>query len=96
LKGIGHKFQGLDEPFKEWFESLRDGPQIDDKIVAHTNSLSEWFAELSLNQKIVVGLSTLILLAILWMIFAMLRRLRRWYRRKRIPKNINLHLDRDN
>lgn len=82
-----------------WFEQLGSSKQIDE--VAHlfmTDALI-WLQSLSLNQRLVFCFSLLLTMIFLKNVFAMISRIfvksRRWFRRKRIPKEVNLHLDRD-
>ena len=89
----------LIENFIDWFEGLRDQPQIDEQVIDSLATAYAWFLQLSLNQKLVVAGIALASLMLISVVLLGLKKfaqyLRKWIRRKRIPKNINLHLDRD-
>lgn len=87
------------EAFRTWFSSLREGDQLDDQVINSLGSLLEWFLNLSQNQQYVVlafvAVTIFVLLCVSKACYNIFFRVRRWYRRKRIPKNIDLHIDRD-
>jgi hypothetical protein len=83
----------------QWFSGLSDSPQLDDQVVMSFATLRDWFVSLSLNQQLVVLLLLFCCVLVVFGIYrgfrVSQRNLRLWYRRKRIPKSIDLHLDRD-
>jgi hypothetical protein len=91
-------FNMIDE-FIDWFDSLGDIEQIDQYLIQLLETSHTWFAGLSSNQQLLTILLTLVFLSLLRLSIIFVYRkfisIRRWYRRKRIPKNINLHLDKD-
>ncbi len=82
-----------------WFERLASSKQIDEILILGLNDVSLWIQNLSTNQRVVVAVSAFVFIIILkYMSRYGLRifiSLRRWLRRKCIPKKVNLHLDRE-
>ena len=82
-----------------WFDGLNDTAQIDDVVVDSLSSFIGWLNILSFNQQLVLLFLAVALIALIsrlaWLARSMFVRCRKWYRRKRIPSNINLHLDGD-
>ena len=87
------------ENIKDWFNSLSEQPQIDERILNSFSNFISWLAQLSLNQKLVLLAALIIWLFIVYLVFKLLfllvLKVQKWSRRKRIPNNKNLHLDRD-
>ncbi|AXT74237.1 hypothetical protein DBX26_25025 (plasmid) [Vibrio sp. dhg] len=83
----------------DWFEHLGSTEQLDEMLIRVMNNVVTWIHELSLNQRVVVAVSAFAFIIILkYMSRYGLRvfiSLRRWLRRKCIPKKVNLHLDRE-
>jgi hypothetical protein len=83
----------------DWFERLSYGPQVDDLVVSFFNGWVTWVHGLSLNQRLAFAMSTIVALFVVNWLFKMIFRIfvtvRRWLRRRCIPKKINLHLDRE-
>ena len=88
------------EKFITWFNGLNESAQIDAIIVNSIDSLLTWLRDLGLNQQLVVLAIAVVLIMLisflLWVINKSIFRIKKWYRRKRIPKDINLHLDAEN
>jgi len=86
--------------FIAWFDGLSEQPQIDEQVINSFNTLVSWLNQINLNQKLVLFGMLILLLIIISLIIIILRsiylKIRRWYRKKRIPNNIDLYLDRDN
>jgi hypothetical protein len=89
-----------------WFESLKNTKQIDEyleasfkNILAIFSQIIQWFSALSVNQKLIVSVVTI---GILYCLNFGILKFRKFihklmvdYRRRKIPDNINLNLDRD-
>ncbi len=86
--------------FIEWFQGLSQHPQLDDRVIDSLSSALDWFFSLSANQQYVILGIFLIVLLLGVAVISLLRRIvlaiKRTYRRKKIPRKIDLHLDRDN
>lgn len=90
-------FEDFMRGFMVWFNQLNESSQVDDVIIDSAVAIFEWLGSLSLNQQLVllaiaVTVMTLILF-LFWVCRKFFFKLKRWYRRKRIPSNINLYLD---
>lgn len=83
----------------DWFDQLSYGPQLNDVVVGFFNGCATWLYGLSLNQRLVFVVLIVVALFVVNCLFKINSRIfvtvRRWLRRKFIPKNINLHLDRE-
>ncbi|MAY02650.1 MAG: hypothetical protein CMQ38_06700 [Gammaproteobacteria bacterium] len=91
--------ENLYEKFVNWFQGLSDHPQIDEQVLNSINSLFSWIGQLSLNQQLVLIGLLVISIIILWLLVITLKyiliKIKKWFRKKRIPGSIDLNLDRD-
>ncbi len=82
-----------------WFDRLGQVKQIDELLVMVINDASVWVQALTLNQRLIMLAVTCLLIFALKIfsriMYQMFIKTRRWYRRRCIPKRVNLHLDRD-
>lgn len=82
-----------------WFESLASSKQVDEILYTAMNDVYTWAQNLSLNQRLVLAVSTFLLIIILKITFRFIYmsfiKIRRWFRRKLIPRKVDLHLDRE-
>ena len=89
-----------------WFESLKNIKQADEyleasfkNILAISSLIIQWFSALSVNQKLIVSVVTIgILYCLNFGILKFRKSIHKLmvdYRRRKIPDNINLNLDRD-
>lgn len=82
-----------------WFERLASRKQIDEILILGLNDVSLWIQNLSTNQRVVLTASVFVLVIILKAMFGFMYRtffkVRRWFRRKLIPRKVCLHLDRE-
>ena len=87
----------LIERLTEWFNGLSGSEQLDEIVLDYLAGVSEWFLSLSSNQQLIVvavGIGFLLICLALFKGFTFLfSKLRKLYRRKRIPSKFNLHLD---
>lgn len=81
--------------FGQLFYQLGEGQQIGQWIRYIIHECFTWFHNLSSNQRLFIAVSIVCFVIVLRQTFRLLMILRRWLRRKRIPKNVELHLDRD-
>ncbi len=84
---------------QQWFESLKGSNDVVEQIAQYIYDVMMWYQYLSFNQRLVLLVGVALVLLLLTVIIVTLSRSfllsRRWYRRKSIPKKVNLHLDRD-
>ncbi len=82
-----------------WFERLGYGPQINEVVVNFFYECVAWIQSLSLNQRLVFAALVIAALFVVNYLFKVAFRvfvtIRRWLRRKSIPVQVDLHLDRD-
>jgi len=85
------------EKFIDWFNSLSETAQINEIVVGPVESFLEWIRSLSINQQLVLLAITATLMVLIYFLLKLCKiflfGVRRWFRRKRIPRDINLHLD---
>jgi len=87
------------ERFIAWFNRLGESAQIDEVVADSVGNMFDRLQGLSTNQQLVllaISVSLIVLIYfLLWVCKRALFRIRGWYRRKRIPSDIDLHLDAD-